>query len=103
MKGTNPAEFMFHMTASRISMMDTAIKTGEIGHMHHRIVKSLENLTVAYDGSVRDNNNKIYGFNYSDGFSAAEIMTTKSTALGKTLSFIDLSTTITKLNIDAGF
>ena len=103
MKGSDPAGFTFHMMASRIGLMDTSLKTAEIGHMHHRMVKVLEDLTLSYDGSVRNTNNVIFGFSYSDGFSASEILNTKSKALGNVLSFIDLNSVVGKLNTDAGY
>lgn len=103
MKGAKPAGFMYHMMASRIGLMDTALKTADIGHMHHRLVKVLEDFTVAYDGSVRNAGGSIFSYSYSDGFSAAEIMRTSSSALGTTLSFIDIKTIVGKLNTSAGF
>jgi DNA-directed RNA polymerase beta' subunit len=98
--GSDPGGFIFHMMASRIGLMDSALKTAEIGHMHHRIVKSLEDLVVQYDGSVRNGNNTIFSFSYSDGFSAAEIVPTKSREIGTTLSFIDIKEITAKLNAE---
>ena len=34
--------------------MDTAVKTAETGYMQRRLMKALEDLTVSYDGSVRN-------------------------------------------------
>ena len=103
MVGPRPGGFFFHMMASRIGLMDTALKTADIGHMHHRMVKVLEDLTTSYDGSVRNANGAIFGYSYSDGFSAAELITTRSSALGPILSFIDLPAVVGQLNGMAGF
>ena len=103
MVGSRPSGFTYHMMASRIGLMDTALKTADIGHMHRRMVKVLEDLTVAYDGSVRNANGVIFGYSYSDGFSAAEVMRTSSEALGTVLSFIDLKAVTGKLNAEAGY
>lgn len=101
--GSKPSGFIYHMMASRIGLMDTALKTADIGHMHHRMVKVLEDLTLRYDGSVRNANDVIFMYSYSDGFSASEIMPTSSNSLGNTLSFIDLDTTIGRLNAAEGY
>ena len=101
--GSKPSGFIYHMMASRIGLMDTALKTADIGHMHHRMVKVLEDLTLRYDGSVRNANDVIFMYSYSDGFSASEIMPTSSNSLGNTLSFIDLDTTIGRLNASQGY
>jgi DNA-directed RNA polymerase beta' subunit len=104
LRGCNPAGFIYHMMASRVGLMDTSLKTADIGHMHHRMVKVLEDLTVHYDGSVRNANGVIFSYAYGgDGFSAAEVLTTNSAALGSVLSFIDLPATVGKLNAMNGY
>lgn len=103
MHGSKPSGFMYHMMASRVGLMDTALKTADIGHMHHRMVKVLEDLTVSYDGSVRNANGTVFSYSYSDGFSAAEVMKTQCSTLGTTLSFIDMRAVVGRLNAEAGF
>jgi DNA-directed RNA polymerase II subunit RPB1 len=98
--GSKPDGFVFHMSASRIGLMDTAIKTSEIGHMHHRMVKVFEDLTLSYDGSVRNSNNVIFDYSYSSGLSAGELMKTRSSVLGNILSFVDVNSLVSKLNTE---
>ena len=38
----------------REGLVDTAVKTAETGYMQRRLVKSLEDLVQAYDGTVRN-------------------------------------------------
>ena len=55
-------------------MSDTAVKTSRTGYIQRKLVKSLEDLVVQYDGTVRDSQGnllqKIYG---EDSFSAEYI------------------------------
>ena len=39
--------------AGREGLIDTALKTAETGYIQRKIVKSLEDLLVRYDGIVR--------------------------------------------------
>ena len=103
MTGMSPPGMVFHMMASRIGVMDTALKTADTGHMHRRMNKALEDFTCGYNGEVRNMNGNIFQYSYSDGFNAGELITTKSQALGDILSFIDIESTVGKLNADAGF
>lgn len=53
----------------REGLSDTAVKTSRTGYIQRKLVKSLEDLVVKYDGSVRDSQKnflqKMYG---EDGF-----------------------------------
>lgn len=51
--GLSPPEFFFHTMAGRESLVDTAVKTADTGYMSRRMVHFLEDVTVAYDLSVR--------------------------------------------------
>lgn len=52
-------EFFCHMTAGREGVCDTAIKTADSGYVERKIMKNMESLRLAYDGSVRDDCNNI--------------------------------------------
>lgn len=52
--GLTPTEFFFHTMGGREGLVDTAVKTAETGYMQRRLVKSLEDLSVQYDRSVRN-------------------------------------------------
>lgn len=103
MTGIKPSGMVFHMMASRIGIMDTALKTADTGHMHHRINKTLEDFVYDYNGSVRNMCGTIFQFAYSDGFNAGELIPTHSEALGNIINFVDLKSVIGKINLDAGY
>ncbi|EIJ88921.1 RNA polymerase 2 [Nematocida parisii ERTm3] len=51
--GLLPTEFFFHAVSGREGLVDTAVKTAETGYMQRRLMKVLEGVYVAYDGTVR--------------------------------------------------
>ena len=46
----------------RVGLIDTAVKTSQTGYIQRRLIKSLEDLKMCYDGTVRNNKNKIIQF-----------------------------------------
>ncbi|XP_037787697.1 DNA-directed RNA polymerase III subunit RPC1-like [Penaeus monodon] len=76
--GMTPTEFIFHTMAGREGLVDTAVKTSETGYMQRRLVKSLEDLYVAYDMTVRNSTQDIIQFKYGgDGLDPSEMEGTK--------------------------
>jgi DNA-directed RNA polymerase II subunit RPB1 len=103
MKGLDPAELFFHAMATRIGLMDTATKTSDVGHMQHRMVKVMEDVTVRYDGSVRNSNGVIFQYSHLDGFDAAQLVNTHSSSTGSLTSFISLEESIGRINTSYGY
>lgn len=64
LRGLNPREQFFHAVSGREGITDTALGTGETGYMQRRIVKLMEDIHIANDGTIRDDCNKIYQFYY---------------------------------------
>ena len=71
-KGLNPQEFFFHAKAGREGIIDTAIKTSESGYIQRRLIKSLEDIKVEYDGTVRNSKRNIIQFIYGEDGMAGE-------------------------------
>lgn len=63
--GLNPTEFFFHHMAGREGLIDTGIKTADTGYLQRKLVKCMEDITISYDGTVRNGNN-IIQFVYGD-------------------------------------
>ena len=73
-QGLTPQQLYFHAMGGRVGLIDTAVKTSQTGYIQRRLVKGLEDLQVRYDGSVRNNKNKIIQFRYGDdGIDATKI------------------------------
>lgn len=64
--GLNPPEMWFHVISGREGVIDTQIKTAETGYVQRKFVKSLEDIKVEYDGTVRNANGKIIQCVYGD-------------------------------------
>ncbi|KAK9479984.1 hypothetical protein V1514DRAFT_350894 [Lipomyces japonicus] len=62
--GLTPTEFLFHAISGREGLVDTAVKTAETGYMSRRLMKSLEDLSMQYDSTVRTSSNGIVQFQY---------------------------------------
>ncbi|KFM60621.1 DNA-directed RNA polymerase III subunit RPC1, partial [Stegodyphus mimosarum] len=62
--GLTPTEFIFHTMAGREGLVDTAVKTAETGYMQRRLIKSLEDLCLHYDSSVRNSVGEVVQFVY---------------------------------------
>ncbi|KFM81583.1 DNA-directed RNA polymerase III subunit RPC1, partial [Stegodyphus mimosarum] len=72
--GLTPTEFIFHTMAGREGLVDTAVKTAETGYMQRRLIKSLEDLCLHYDLSVRNSVGEVVQFVYgADGLDPASM------------------------------
>ncbi|KAG9247944.1 hypothetical protein BJ878DRAFT_111427 [Calycina marina] len=60
--GLRPTEFLMHAMSGREGLVDTAVKTAETGYMSRRLMKSLEDLSVQYDNTVRNSSNIVVQF-----------------------------------------
>ncbi len=64
--GLTPQELFFHAMGGRVGLIDTAVKTSTTGYIQRRLIKSLEDLMVNYDMTVRNNKNKVIQFSYGE-------------------------------------
>jgi DNA-directed RNA polymerase II subunit RPB1 len=72
--GQTPQEFFFHAMSGREGLIDTACKTSSTGYIQRKLVKSMEDLHVNYDLSVRNSMGCIYQFIYGeDGMESINI------------------------------
>lgn len=64
--GMDPHEFFFHAMSGREGLVDTAVKTAETGYMSRRLMKSLEDLSIQYDNTVRNSSGALIQYQYGD-------------------------------------
>lgn len=64
--GLSPQEVYYHAQGGREGLIDTAVKTSSTGYIQRRLVKSLEDLMVRMDMTVRTNKDIIVQFSYGD-------------------------------------
>lgn len=72
--GLSPSEFFFHAMGGREGISDTAVKTSETGYIQRRLMKTLEDVIVHYDGSVRNSAGNIIQFLYGEDGMAGEFI-----------------------------
>jgi len=65
-KGLKPAEYFFHAMAGRIGLIDTAVKTSDTGYIQRRMMKTMEDFHVEYDGTVRNNAGIVIQYRYGE-------------------------------------
>jgi len=71
LRGLTPQEFFFHAMGGREGLIDTAVKTSETGYIQRRLVKAMEDVSVKYDGTVRNSLGEVLQFLYGeDGMDA---------------------------------
>eukprot|EP01063_Lacrimia_lanifica_P005858 TRINITY_DN13530_c0_g1_i1.p1 TRINITY_DN13530_c0_g1~~TRINITY_DN13530_c0_g1_i1.p1 ORF type:complete len:1888 (+),score=754.16 TRINITY_DN13530_c0_g1_i1:83-5746(+) len=66
LEGVTPSEFFFHMSGGREGLIDTACKTAETGYIQRKLIKALEDIYVAYDGTVRDAQQRLVQLLYGE-------------------------------------
>jgi DNA-directed RNA polymerase II subunit RPB1 len=73
-QGLGPHEMFFHAMAGRIGLIDTAVKTSQTGYIQRRLIKSMENVMIMYDGTARNQMGKVVQFAYGDdGFDSIKV------------------------------
>lgn len=92
--GLNPKEFYFHAICGRDAVSDTALGTSVTGYLQRRIVKLMEDMKIAYDGTVRDINGRIFQAAYNED----NMNPTMLAKVGDSLDFCDVSRLVEKLN-----
>ena len=76
-RGLTPQEFFFHAMSGREGLIDTAVKTADTGYIQRQLIKAMEDLTVQFDGTVRDARGNIVQFHYGeDGINSTKIEST---------------------------
>jgi DNA-directed RNA polymerase II subunit RPB1 len=85
-KGLRPAEYFFHAMAGRIGLIDTAVKTSDTGYIQRRMMKTMEDFHVEYDGSVRNNAGIVIQYKYGeDGIDSAAVEAQTITLAGMSM------------------
>ncbi len=89
MKGLNPEEFFFGSMTGRDGLMDTALRTPKSGYFYRRLANALQDLVMAYDGTVRDASNNIVQFKYGvDGIDISKKHLNEKVAPGESIGVV---------------
>jgi len=101
--GLDPNETFAHAQSSRISLIESALKTAETGALERKMVKAQEDLIAEYDGTVRNHNGIITQFIYGSGFSSTEMVNSYSGTGKMKKSFINMAELVSNVNMENGF
>lgn len=73
-QGLRPAEYFFHAMGGREGLIDTAVKTSDTGYIQRRMMKTMEDMRVEHDGTVRNNGGLIIQYRYGeDGVDSTQV------------------------------
>jgi len=64
--GPGPVETFFHAMGARVGLVDTGVKTKEVGYFERRLVRMMEDAVLQYDGTVRAEGQRMIQFRYGD-------------------------------------
>lgn len=59
MNGLSYSEFCYHTKAGRNGLITQVVKTSETGYAQRKLIKTMEDVMIKYDGTVRISNNQI--------------------------------------------
>lgn len=99
--GLNPSELFAQAQEGRIGIIFTAVKTGQTGYLYRKITKAQEDLIVHYDGSVRNQSNIIFQYNYGDGIASNQTIVDKNEYGENINSFFNSDELVNKINIES--
>ena len=89
MQGFKPEEFFFGAMTGRDGLMDVALRTPKSGYLYRRLANALQDLIMAYDGTVRDASNNIVQFAYGlDGVDISARHLKKPVAPGEAIGVV---------------
>jgi DNA-directed RNA polymerase II subunit RPB1 len=97
--GLTPQEFFFHAMSGREGLIDTAVKTADTGYIQRQLIKSMEDLVVHHDGTVRDANNNIIQYHYGEDGTNPTKIETQALPIGK-LSQEEIRTQFGMVGVD---
>lgn len=101
--GLTPEGLFFLQAGGREGLLDTALKTAETGSMQHRMIKAFENIIIGYDGSIRNTIGTLFSPMFNSGYDIGEMVAVDFPGKPDLSSFIDLKSTVAKLNIKRGW
>lgn len=100
--GLSPAEFLFGATGARDDIVVMMLGTPDTGSLNHHMIRSLENIKIEIDGTVRSTGGHIIQYMYGNDGMEAERMITQKTNNFHTNTFINLRRTVDRLNTQYG-
>ena len=103
-KGLKPVETFFHSKAGREGLTDKANKVPQIGELHRKVSKTLEDVQVGNFNEVVGTGRIITQYVYGgDGFDGATLLKVPTSSDENFASFIDLTSVARDINVSYGW
>lgn len=102
-EGLTPFEMLTIQAAGRENVIETYLKTPVLGKLERFLQRSMENVTVAYDGSIRNSNGFFYSSSYNAGFDITKTVNVSTADKPLLSTFIDLNKVIDQENHKHGW
>ncbi len=103
LEGLSPTEMFFIQAAGRESVIETYMNTPIIGKLLRFMERALENVIIAYDGSVRNNMGFLYATSYNMGFGIDKMLAVGTEEKPLLTNFIDINLMMDKYNQERGW
>lgn len=97
-EGLTPTELFQLQAGSKLNVIETGMLTPLVGKLQRLLARSLENIVIAGDGSIRNANGLMYASSYNAGFDIA-----KTIKVGSVNHFVDVHRQINILNHQQGW
>lgn len=102
-EGLSPTELFFVQGAARENIIDTAMLTPLVGKLQRLLARSLENLIIAGDGSIRNANGLMYSPSYNSGYDITRLIKTGTIEQPNLQTVIDIEKIINISNHNNGW
>ena len=97
-EGLTSTEMFFILASGRENVIETFMSTPSVGQLQRFLERALENVIIAYDGSVRNSNGFMYSPSYNAGFDISKVLSVGSVDKPTLSNFIDLNKIIDEQN-----
>ena len=100
-QGMRPGQFVAHMMASRLGVIDMALGTAKTGHLHRVVNKTLEDTRIGYNGSICNSLGVIFNYISWDGYDAIALVPANSPGTGPVSSPVNFEALANHVNATA--
>lgn len=103
-QGMRPGQYFAHLMSSRTGLINTALGTAVTGHLNRTINKTLEDVRLAYNGTVCKENGGVVQYMFGpDGYDPKALVETTCPATGLMWSPVDIPNLVAKLNAEVEY
>ena len=91
LEGLTPSEMFYVQAQGQESVVSSQLNVPTIGMLERFLQRALENVIIAYDGSVRNSQGFLYSLSYNNGFNIAKTVSVPTIENPAVSNFTDMS------------